>query len=352
MIYDLQNKREICDKLKAMEAKIRASESISYQDLIHTLEEFKVNCNEVDLRNTEEYLQSIVKKVEPILSNLPIKSSNDTTASGLTNLMIINNKKGKKANVGANATAITPITIEELTKHVHSLKALPFSFEETNDATSLLKRSESLAARMDNGEKVIPVCSFELFKTEYNNLGVKIGSLENFIKKAEQEKAILENLQQPVTLDEYCSEWSKAFTILKKIFDMKCIKTEQAEIIFINSIITSLLNKSVQEFGNKRRKERTEEIWNKLSNDQKYEFLHREGVKIDELEKVWKRAVWLKENAKNMIDWDRKFMGKNKSIEFIALNESVSFMDKIVKEQLLDNIEQFQRVKALPFGSF
>ena len=66
---------------------------------------------------------------------------------------------------------------------------------------------------------------------------------------------------------------------------------------------------------------------------------------------MWERGRWIKENCKAGIEWDKKFVGRNKSIEFMSLNETVGFLDRILQEQP-DNLEHTNKVKNLPWGSF
>jgi uncharacterized coiled-coil DUF342 family protein len=86
----------------------------------------------------------------------------------------------------------------------------------------------------------------------------------------------------------------------------------------MNSIVSNLLGRILEKFGNKRKKERAEEIFDRMDFDKKTEFFNQHGVKMEELEKMYTRANWIKENCKTTIEWDKKFIGRNKSIEFIS----------------------------------
>ena len=70
IVKSLNQKKDICVNLRNLESKIRASEVVSYGQLVHITDLFNVKCNEVDLKNTEEYLKTVIKKAEPILSSI------------------------------------------------------------------------------------------------------------------------------------------------------------------------------------------------------------------------------------------------------------------------------------------
>lgn len=199
MINNLLQKREICDRLRSIETKLKASEPISYSLLVTTLDQFSSKCNEVDLKLTEDYLILVTKKAEPILSSIAPTMLSIAQAS----------KKSKPKTV----------TLEELSKQVLTLKSLPFIFEETNEAISLLKKCESLEARSAIPENTNSLPCLDLFKCEYNNLGVRIGTLENLFKRSETEKDLIESLQK--NIDDICGNFGKGYKVLVRLWECR-----------------------------------------------------------------------------------------------------------------------------------
>ena len=331
LLSNLNQKKEICEKLRYLEAKIRAFDVVSYGQLVHITDLFSIKCNEVDLKTTEDYLNTVIRKAEPILSNIA------PTMQGIAQAV-----KNPKKKI---------VTQEELKKQVHTLKPLPFIFEETNQAINLLKISEELEARSISSENIIGMNCLELLRSEYNCLGIKINSIEIIFKKFDCEKVLIESLH--TVFDDENLSFTKGYKTLLKLLECKYLKSEQAEVILINAIIYSQLQKLVEDYGSKKCKkgEKPEEIFEKMTTSQKVDFQVNNSAKIEELEKIYKKANHLKENCKNTIDWDKKFSNKNKSIEFLNLNDTVNFLDKVLQE-VPENNEHAIKVKHLPWGSF
>jgi hypothetical protein len=315
LLQDMKKKREICEDIKEIESCLRQNESVSYYDLKEKFSQFKNRCEEIDIKGTDDYVASVVKKIDPILNRMKPQ-----------------------------------ITQEELKKIASSLAELPFKLDEQKTIDDRLKRIDAFIEKFKN-QSIIS--NPDRLLTEYRQLDVRIQSFEAVIKKMEADKTLISSV-----LSETANkvDWHKANKLLSRLKNITMMDPKQAQTLIINNCL-HLIELRFIAFLKKRSlcstmesDEVILETCHTIPKQKRLEFLKKEKIQNEELKSMIQIVDGILDEDEDLC-WMAEDWMREKEFELNDLRDRQRFLKNLTKDLDL-TIESLPISNDLPHGAY
>ena len=315
MMQNMRKKKEICENLKDIETKLKVNEQVSYQEVKERFSQFKSICEEIELKGTEEYVGSIIKKIDPILSRL------------------------KPA-----------ISQEELSKILSHLIDLPYKLDEQVDLEEKLQRVHAFNEKC---QQLSVVHHPDRLVAEYRSLEVKIASFENIVKKMESDKQLLAAV---VGETQGKVDWQRGIKLLNRLKHVTMSDTKQAQLLILNNSLSYLTSRFIW-FLKKRNlcpliegDEIILETCHTIQRAKRLEFLKKEKIRGEDISCLLKVAEQILENEMDLY-WVSEDWMRDKEFELNDLRDGQRFLKNLSKDLDL-NSEADPSIQELPRGAY
>lgn len=315
LLQDMKKKRDICENIKDIETRLKLNEPVSYYDIKEKFNQFKSRCEEIDIKGTDDYVASVIKKIDPILSRLKPQ-----------------------------------MTQEDLKKIGTSLQELPFKLEEQKEIDDRLKRIDAFVEKFKN-QAVIP--NPDRLLTEYKQLDVRIQAFETIIKKMEADKTLISSV-----LSETANkvDWHKANKLLARLKNITMMDPKQAQTLIINNCL-HLMELRFIAFLKKRSlcsamesDEVILETCHTIPKQKRLEFLKKEKIQNEELKYIIQVVDCVLDEDEDLF-WMAEDWMREKEFELNDLRDRQRFLKNLTKDLDL-SIESQPMSNDLPPGAY
>lgn len=315
LLQEMKKKRDICESIKDIETRLKLNEPVSYYDIKEKFAMFKSRCEEIDIKGTDDYVASVNKKIDPILSRLKPQ-----------------------------------ITQEELKKIAVSLQELPFKLEEQREIDERVRKIEMFVEKFKNQ---LVITNPDKLLAEYRILDVRIQSFETVIKKMEADKTLISSV-----LSETANkvDWHKANKLLSRLKNITLMDPKQAQTLIINNCL-HLMELRFIAFLKKRSlcstmesDEVILETCHTIPKQKRLEFLKKEKIQNEEL-KYFIQVVDNVLDEDEDLCWMAEDWMREKEFELNDLRDRQRFLKNLTKE--LDLTAEINPVmNDLPHGTY
>jgi hypothetical protein len=315
LLIDMKKKRETCENLKDMETKLKLNESISFSELKERFTQFRAKCEEIDLKATEEYVGSVLKKIEPILERVKPQ-----------------------------------ITHEELKKVVQQLNDCSFRIDELKVLEDRLRRVEELAWKLDEDGGLVEA---EKLLGEYRELETRIPGFEGVARRLEADRRLVKAVLAETA---HKLDWHKGLKLIQKLKSNSMVDPRQAQTLLINSALKALTTCFLH-YAQKRNlslPHDSDEILlqtcHSIPKYKRLDFLKKEKVRADQIALVLKSIDTILDDETNLC-WNAEDWMRDKEFELNDLREGQRFLKNVSKDLDL-SVENTQATHDLPHGAF
>lgn len=315
LLQEMKKKRDICENIKDIETRIKLNESVSYYDIKEKFTLFKSRCEEIDIKGTDDFVASIIKKIDPILGKLKPQ-----------------------------------ITQEELKKIASNLQELQFKLEEQKEIDERLRRIDLFVEKFKN-QSVI--ANPDTLLSEYRHLDVRIQAFETIIKKMEADKTLISSV-----LSETANkvDWHKANKLLARLKNITMMDPKQAQTLIVNNCL-HLMELRFIAFLKKRSLCNTMdsdevilETCHTVPKQKRLEFLKKEKIQNEELKYIIQVVDNVLDEDEDLC-WMAEDWMREKEFELNDLRDRQRFLKNLSKDLDL-TIESNPMSNDLPHGAY
>lgn len=315
LLLDMKKKRDLCEHIKDIETKLKLNEIVSFYDIKEKFMQFKHRCEEIDIKGTEDYVGSVIRKIDPVLSKMK-----------------------------------PHISLEELKKISQSLRELPFKLEEQSAIDDRIERAEIFIEKYRNQAVLNQP---DILVSEYRLLELRIHSFEIVIKKMEIDKNLISSV-----LSETISkvDWHKALKLLSKLKNVTMMDQKQSQALILNSCLHF---QKLHFVGFVKRRNLCTalesdatilENCHNIAKQKRLEFLKKEKIHNEDLKCITKTLDSILDSTEELI-WSPEDWMKEKSEVLGQLLDGQKFLRNLTKDLDL-SIDVQPLSNELPPGSY